>query len=66
MPKLKTNKAAKKRFFKITKKGHIKRAKAFKRHILTSKKRKSKRHLRSSTFVAAADVKRISALLPYR
>ncbi len=65
MPKLKSNKAAKKRFYKITKTGKIKRGKAFKRHILTSKNRKRKRHMRHSGFVSASDTKGIKKLLPY-
>ena len=44
MPKLKTHKGAAKRF-KKTATGKIKRGKAFKRHILTSKDTKRKRHL---------------------
>jgi large subunit ribosomal protein L35 len=38
---------------------------AFKSHILTKKDRKRKRRLRSSTFVSAADSKRINRMLPY-
>ncbi|MDO8462116.1 MAG: 50S ribosomal protein L35 [Deltaproteobacteria bacterium] len=64
MPKMKTNRGAKKRF-KMNKKGTIKRKKAFLRHILTSKRRGRKRHLRSSTTVSPADVKAIRQLLPY-
>ena len=39
MPKLKTHSGAKKRF-KMTKKGKIKRAQAFRRHILNKKSTK--------------------------
>ena len=45
MPKLKTHSGAKKRF-KMTKKGKIKRAQAFRRHILNKKSTKRKRLLR--------------------
>ncbi len=38
---------------------------AFKRHILTKKTTKNKRHLRGSTEVAKADVKSIRSMLPY-
>ena len=45
MPKKKTKRAAMKRFT-ITGSGKIRRAKANKRHILTKKTAKRKRHLR--------------------
>lgn len=45
MPKMKSRRAAVKSF-KITATGKIKRRKAFRRHILTSKSTKRKRHLR--------------------
>ena len=64
MPKLKTKKAARKRF-KVLKSGRIKRKKAFLRHILTSKRRNRKRTLRSATYVHSADEKAIKSLLPY-
>jgi large subunit ribosomal protein L35 len=48
MPKLKTHKGAAKRF-KKTATGKVKRSKAYLRHILTSKDKKRKSHLRSST-----------------
>jgi large subunit ribosomal protein L35 len=44
MPKVKTNSSAKKRF-KVTGTGEITFQKAFKRHILTKKSKKRKRHL---------------------
>ncbi|MDY6786665.1 MAG: 50S ribosomal protein L35 [candidate division WOR-3 bacterium] len=62
MPKLKTKKAAAKRF-KITGSGKVKRNKAYKRHILTKKSAKRKRNLRQSTIVSKADEKRIKKLL---
>lgn len=64
MPKIKTRKGAAKRFSKNGA-GKIKRNNAFRRHILTSKSRKSKRKMRCSEFVATADVKRVSKLIPY-
>lgn len=64
MPKLKTNKAAKKRF-KILKSGKIKRKRAFLRHILTSKGKGRKRNLRQRTYIHEADEKAIKQLLPY-
>ncbi|MCK5766785.1 MAG: 50S ribosomal protein L35, partial [Candidatus Atribacteria bacterium] len=51
--------------FSITKSGKIKRAKAYKSHILTKKSTKRKRNLRKSTFVSAAETSRVKALLPY-
>lgn len=64
MPKVKTNSAAKKRFKRIGK-DTIKRASALRRHILTKKSRKKKRHLRKGGYIAAVNVKAISQLLPY-
>ena len=64
MPKLKTNRGAAKRF-KITGSGRIKRSQANKRHILTKKTTKRKRHLRGTTSVAAADQHAIRVMLPY-
>lgn len=65
MPKIKTNRAAAKRF-RTTKTGLIKRSKAYASHILTTKTRKRKRRLRSSDTVNAADHKNISKLIPYK
>ena len=50
MPKLKTHSGAKKRF-NLTKSGKVKRAHAFKSHILTKKDTKRGRRLRSGTYV---------------
>ena len=63
MPKLKTRRAAAKRFT-FTAKGKIKRRKGFLRHILSSKTRKQKRHLRHATLVHKADERSIRRLLP--
>ena len=64
MPKLKTHKGAAKRFKKTTT-GKIKRAKAFKRHILTSKDTKRKRQLGSATMVSDADHAKVARMIPY-
>lgn len=64
MPKLKTNRAAAKRFGR-TGTGKIKRARAYLRHILSTKTRKQKRRLRSSALVDQADVRQTRRLLPY-
>ena len=65
MPKLKTNKSAAKRF-RITGSGKIKRTKAYKQHILSTKSKKRKRHLRQSSMVSAAESKNIRLLIPYK
>ncbi len=54
MPKLKTHKGAAKRF-KKTGTGKVKRSKAYLRHILTSKDKKRKSQLGTSTLVSDAD-----------
>ena len=56
MPKIKTNRAAAKRF-KKTGTGKLKRNKAYKSHILTKKSTKRKRNLRQSTITDATNVK---------
>jgi large subunit ribosomal protein L35 len=63
MPKMKTKSGAAKRF-KVRGSGSIKRSQAFKRHILTKKTTKVKRHLRGVLTVHEADVKSIRAMLP--
>lgn len=65
MPKLKTHRGAAKRF-KRTKQGKFLRGKAFKRHILSSKTTKRKRHLRGSTTVSDADAAKLARMLPYK
>jgi len=61
---MKTNRGAAKRF-KRTASGGFKRAQSFRRHILTKKPTKRKRHLRSTEQVAAADVAAVRRMLPY-
>ncbi len=65
MPKIKTHSASKKRF-SLTGTGKIKRAKAFKRHILTKKSTKTKRNLRKSALVSDANASAIRMLIPYK
>lgn len=65
MPKIKTHRGAAKRFT-VTKSGRIKRAKAYKSHILTKKSSKRKRNLRKGTYVAAVEEKNIRQLIPYK
>jgi len=64
MPKLKTHRGAAKRF-KKTGAGKIKRAKAFKSHILTKKASKRKRQLDQPAMISDADHRRISRMIPY-
>ncbi|MCE9502059.1 MAG: 50S ribosomal protein L35 [Leptospira sp.] len=64
MPKLKTNRAAAKRF-RFTKNGKIKRGKSFASHKLEKKSPGRRRRLRGTTAVTESDTKRIIKLLPY-
>jgi large subunit ribosomal protein L35 len=64
MPKLKTHKGAAKRFRK-TARGKFKRTQSYRRHILTKKSTKRKRHLRSPALVADQDQHAVKRMLPY-
>ncbi len=64
MPKVKTNRAARKRFRK-TGGGKIKRNSAFRRHLLTSKSPGRKRRLRKPAYISPSDVRELLKLLPY-
>jgi large subunit ribosomal protein L35 len=64
MPKMKTKKAAAKRF-EARASGSIKRGQAFKRHILTKKTTKSKRQLRGSAEVHPSNLGHVRAMMPY-
>jgi large subunit ribosomal protein L35 len=64
MPKMKTKRSAAKRL-KTRSGGSIKRSQAFKRHILTKKTTKNKRHLRGTQNVHSTDKHRVRAMLPY-
>jgi len=64
MPKMKSHRGAAKRF-KKTGTGKLKRAKAFKSHILTKKSSKTKRNLRKTGYVSDSEAKVIKKLLPY-
>ncbi len=64
MPKMKTKRAAAKRFHK-TGTGKLKRMKAFKSHILTKKGRKTKRNLRHASITVPANEKVMKKILPY-
>ena len=62
MPKMKTHRGLAKRV-RRTPSGRLKRRRAFHSHLLSSKSKKRKRHLRGGTVVDAADYKRLDALL---
>jgi len=62
MPKMKTKRAAMKRF-SMTGSGKIKRNRANKRHILTKKTRKRKNQLGKPALVSSADFGRTIRLL---
>ncbi|MCD8231701.1 MAG: 50S ribosomal protein L35 [Clostridiales bacterium] len=64
MPKMKTKRAAAKRFSK-TGSGQLKRHKAYKSHILTKKTTKRKRNLRKATMTDASNVKNMKKIMPY-
>ena len=59
---MKSNRGAAKSF-KKTGSGKVKRNKAYKAHILTSKSTKRKRNLRHSTLVSKADSKKVKTMI---
>ena len=64
MPKMKTSRAAAKRF-KVTGTGKLQRNKAYNRHILSKKTTKTKRNLRKATMTDETNVKNMKKILPY-
>ena len=62
MPKVKTSRAAAKRF-KKTGTGQLKRMKAYKSHILT--KKSAKRNLRHAAMTDSTNAKVMKKILPY-
>ena len=64
MPKMKTSRAAAKRF-KKTGSGLLKRNKAYKSHILTKKSTKRKRNLRKATVTDVTNTSNMKKILPY-
>lgn len=64
MPKIRTNRAAAKRF-KRTGTGKLKRRHSLMRHILNKKASKRKRQLRQATIVHEGDAPRLNRMLPY-
>ena len=61
MPKIKTNRAAAKRF-KATGTGKLKRNKAYRRHILTKKTTKNKRNLRKAAMMDQTNIKNMKKI----
>jgi large subunit ribosomal protein L35 len=64
MPKMKTKRAAAKRF-KATGTGRLKRNRGWKRHKLEAKAPKRRRRLGKAVLVAKVDEPRIKRLVPY-
>ena len=64
MPKMKTKSSAKKRF-RVRPGGTVKRAQAFKRHILTKKTTKNKRQLRGTTTIHERDMGQVARMMPF-
>ena len=62
MPKMKSNRAASKRF-RLTGSGKVRRNKAYASHILTKKSTKRKRNLRKSGIVTSADEARVKRMI---
>lgn len=67
MPKMKTHSGAKKRF-NVTKSGKVKRARAYKSHLLNGhgKTTKSKRRLRKGTYADQTNESTIKRMIPYK
>ncbi len=63
MPKLKSKKAATKRFRKTA--NGFKRGQSHRRHILTKKPSKRKRQLRRESGVDKTDINRVKQMLPF-
>ena len=64
MPKMKTRKAAAKRY-RVTASGKVKYKKQGTGHILTKKTTKRKRNLRHAGVLSAPETKKAKILLPY-
>ena len=62
MPKMKSNRAACKRF-KVSSRGKVKRGHSFASHKFTSKSPDRKRRLRQSGLVAKVDARRVKSMI---
>ena len=65
MPKQKTHRGAAKRL-SVTKNGKIKRAQAYKSHILTKKPTKRTRNLRKAAYLTKTEGATMKKLIPYK
>ena len=65
MPKLNSHSGAKKRF-NLTKSGKVKRAHAFKSHILNKKTTKRKRGLRQGAYADVTNAATVKRMIPYK
>ena len=65
MPKQKTHRGAAKRL-SLTKTGKIKRAQAYRSHILTKKPTKRTRNLHKAAYVASGEANNMKKLIPYK
>ncbi len=66
MPKIKSHSGTKKRITKITRNGKIKRAHAYKSHILNKMSTKRKRQLRKAGYADKTNAQNIRVLVPYK
>jgi large subunit ribosomal protein L35 len=64
MPKMKTNRAAAKRF-KVSGSGRVRRPKCGAQHNMNGKSRKRRRRLRDNAMVDPAMQERVKIMLPY-
>jgi len=65
MPKIKTHSGAKKRF-SLTKSGRVKRAHAYKSHILNKKSTNRKRNLRKGAYADTTNEAAIKRMILYK
>jgi large subunit ribosomal protein L35 len=63
--KMKTNRSAAKRFYKVTATGKVKRARGGKSHSNEKKGRKRMRRLRSADYIEGTEAKRVRKVVPY-
>jgi large subunit ribosomal protein L35 len=64
MPKMRTKRSAAKRL-KVTASGKLKRAGAWKQHLLEAKRPRRRRRLRKAKLIAPSDERRLRVLVPY-
>ena len=65
MPKIKTNRSAAQRFYKVTATGKVKRSRGGKSHLNVKKDTKRKRKLRSGDYLEGAEARRVRKVVPY-